>query len=419
MNGVAFADICAAIVEAFDGLAFDRFLRERFDLKRPKLVPNGAFQDVVSGVVEYFEQRGLEAALLAEVAAERPMNGRVQDVYRSYALGLVDQARSSRVADETRKALERFGVVPLVRVQTTGIIQDAEPVLASAPSLERLVRADLPLLEAGLWLQRLFELKTRVCRVEIGGAAVGTGFLVGPDTVLTNHHVIQGVLEGGERATDVRFRFDHEVLATGAVTDGISVGLHPGWWALDHTPCTAGESRGALDPYLPSCDELDHALLRLEREVGHEPLVYGAHPGSARGWIHVPESEPATPKGMPLIILQHALGGPLKIAFDTRAVLNTNENRTRLRYATNTEPGSSGSPCFDVHGTLVALHHYGDPARGHTPGFNQGIPIHRIRERLKRKARAATAGGTAVKAPPATPPAASPTQPDVRSPRGA
>jgi hypothetical protein len=57
---------------------------------------------------------------------------------------------------------------------------------------------------------------------------------------------------------------------------------------------------------------------------------------------------------------------------------NANGNGTRLRYDTNTEGGSSGSPCLDAKLNLVALHHGGDPDTGRLAQYNQGIPIDRI-----------------------------------------
>jgi V8-like Glu-specific endopeptidase len=64
----------------------------------------------------------------------------------------------------------------------------------------------------------------------------------------------------------------------------------------------------------------------------------------------------------------------------------------RLRYKTNTEAGSSGSPCFTMDWTLVALHHLGDPARAPAPAFNQGIPIELIRQRIVAQGQAAAIG---------------------------
>ena len=72
----------------------------------------------------------------------------------------------------------------------------------------------------------------------------------------------------------------------------------------------------------------------------------------------------------------------MKLAMDTQAVIGRNSNGTRIKYRTNTEPGSSGSPCFTMDWDIVALHHYGDP-QWQAPLFNQGVPIQLIRQRIE------------------------------------
>ena len=80
-----------------------------------------------------------------------------------------------------------------------------------------------------------------------------------------------------------------------------------------------------------------------------------------------------------------ALGG------DVGSVISVNENRTRVRYATNTENGASGSPCFSVDWGLVALHHYGEPSQKPAT-YNQGIPIDAVRARLAQVGKAGALG---------------------------
>ena len=79
---------------------------------------------------------------------------------------------------------------------------------------------------------------------------------------------------------------------------------------------------------------------------------------------------------------------------DTKAVLKTPElGALRIRYATNTEGGSSGSPVFTLEWGLAALHHYGDPVYAH-PKWNQGVPIDLIRARIEQNpAAVALLGG--------------------------
>jgi hypothetical protein len=87
------------------------------------------------------------------------------------------------------------------------------------------------------------------------------------------------------------------------------------------------------------------------------------------------------------MIVQHPIAGPLKLAIDTQGIIGLNENGTRIKYRTNTEPGSSGSPCFNVNWELIALHHAGDPdfSIEHQPEYNQGVPFYAIYELLKKR----------------------------------
>src|SRR5262249_7263326 len=117
-----------------------------------------------------------------------------------------------------------------------------------------------------------------------------------------------------------------------------------------------------------------------------------------RGWVRVPDNPAALKSPMGVLIAQHPSGWPMKVAFDTDAINQANQhwlnaNGTRVRYATNTLGGSSGSPVYDLEWNLIALHHYGDPAYNHLPKYNQGVPIHLIRERLAKENKVGALGG--------------------------
>jgi V8-like Glu-specific endopeptidase len=64
-------------------------------------------------------------------------------------------------------------------------------------------------------------------------------------------------------------------------------------------------------------------------------------------------------------------------------MIGLNISETRVRYRTNTQPGSSGSPCFDQDWNLVALHQ-GNPPHHLRPLSNQGIPLSAIAARIVR-----------------------------------
>ena len=281
---------------------------------------------------------------------------------------------------------EKFGMAPTVSCQEAGIAVAGAPGRVTASGLEAIVRPRLKVIDMGVWRDNMAQVESRVCRVEFNGNAIGTGFLVGPDLVLTNYHVLEGPIEGKLPSAQVACRFDYKALADGSRSEGVVVGLHDPDWCVDSSRYSRAEAGNQADRELPTADELDYALARLAQPTGNQPIDRNAGSGAPpRGWIAFPEVQPPLEMDMPLLIAQHPDGGPLKLALDTQSLLGVNGNGTRVRYATNTDRGSSGSPCFNMDWALVALHQMGDPA-WKMPKFNQGVPIGVIRKRLAGKA---------------------------------
>jgi hypothetical protein len=257
--------------------------------------------------------------------------------------------------------------------QEGGDPQPEPPKNAITPGFQRNVKPHLPKLDVRVWQEKLVRIERQVCRVELEGKALGTGFLVGPDTVLTNWHV----LEAANNAIDkLSCRFDYVRLSDGTIQAGQLIPLAPAG-SLETSPYSQAEKTDEPETPLPTADELDYALLRLVTRAGEQQVE-----GSARGWIVLPKSAPPLPADAPILIVQHPEGGPMKLALDTQAVKGRNGNGTRIRYLTNTDPGSSGSPVFTIDWGIVALHHYGDP-NWQKPLFNQGVPIELIRQRIE------------------------------------
>ena len=140
-------------------------------------------------------------------------------------------------------------------------------------------------------------------------------------------------------------------------------------------------------------------MLRLAAPAGREPVGGTAEPMAAkRGWVEMPKAPHEFAPGSALFIVQHPKGNPLQLALDTEAVIGANANGTRVTYRTNTEPGSSGSPCFNRDWELVALHHLGDPdySVGHAAAYNQGVPITAIQHLLAGRNRSDLLGDPGV-----------------------
>lgn len=254
------------------------------------------------------------------------------------------------------------------------VAQELALVPAVPAQLEALISTKNRMLDAAGWYRRLGATLPCVCRIELDGKPSGSGFLVGADLVLTNDHVID------PPHRQIAARFDHpsgERQAIPAVIARVTE-------ILDRSPPSAHDfdpgQRGEA-----TADELDYALLRLERPLGAEPIGAHADPDAPmRGWLDITLSGSTTiTPGMPLVIVQHPLGGPMALAFDTNGMLGLNVSGTRVRYRNNTEHGSSGSPCFDQDWNPVALHQSSGLHKPR-PVFNQGIPLSAIAARIAR-----------------------------------
>lgn len=300
--------------------------------------------------------RGGEGPVLSALYAARP--GRA-DVRAAIAAALPGAALAA-VPPKAELSLQTAGA-PAADASTN----------AYAPGFERIVKPGLAPFDVRVWLSELERAQARVCRVEIGGAAAGTGFLVGPRAVLTNWHVVEKA-----DAAKITCRFDYVTLPAGGRSEGRMSAVAA---IADHSPYSPAEARNRPDEAPPTADELDYALLELAEPAGDDPLETGT-----RGFVRLPEVDQPAPVGAPLLIVQHPDGAPMKLAIDTEAILGPAGDGRRLRYATNTEGGSSGSPCFSMDWQILALHHYGDPAWQH-PLFNQGVPIALVTRRLIAK----------------------------------
>lgn len=219
-------------------------------------------------------------------------------------------------------------------------------------TLERIIGSDSTLLDVS-FLQRGLELASAVVllRVAVGLESWdGTGFRIGDDLLLSNHHVLFG--DCGNPAAHVDAWFGYERSFAGRLRDPVIV------------PCRAETIAG---------DRVhDWAVIRLAGPVPEGTEV-------------IPLT--GAPKVQPddrVYIIQHPQGGPKKIGMIHNVVMEVDDDV--LRYLTDTEPGSSGSPVFNEQWQLVGLHHQGIEAEpgSRRPSYNQGRRIERVTAGLAR-----------------------------------
>lgn len=342
----------AAIRDAFTANRLELMLYTRLGRRLDEITATADLKTIVFNLLRDAEMNGYVLPLLVAARQSNPGNEKLYAAAREFGLTAVDSAMERKVSE-------------------------------------------LPFVDIAPWRSKLGAIEAQVCRVETG-TSYGTGFLVGPSTVLTNFHVVEDVIKSPGSSAGVVLRFDYKRSSDGTTLHpGTEVRLASKDWLIDSSPFSSADD--VDDPTrLPGAEELDYALLRVEGEPGNLPVsAPSAEVGAvARGFVKLPIGAVKVAADQPILIVQHPKGDPLKLALDTKAIESVNANRTRVRYRTNTEGGSSGSPVFDVNWNLLAIHHWGDPdAKPAAPArWNQGVPIDAIVALLTRRGHSASLG---------------------------
>lgn len=176
----------------------------------------------------------------------------------------------------------------------------------------------------------------------------GTGFMISPGLIITNHHV----LPKWDLLSKTTFRFNYQLNFQGRPD------VFKDYTALNGGLCYANE-------------DLDYAIVELEGTPGNE---WGSL--TLKLQLPIPSSR--------VNIIQHPNGLPKQISVQSNYVKHA--SAIKIQYVTSTQPGSSGSPVFDNDWEVVGLHHAGGwlPEEEGGPLYfrNEGITIRAIVEDL-------------------------------------
>ena len=184
------------------------------------------------------------------------------------------------------------------------------------------------------FIQKASQPASAVCRVELPNEeAIGTGFLVAKDLLLTNYHVIAPYENSDPYALleQITLRFGYLTLESGQGAVGKVFSLAP----------------NPLLRFQTVKQGLDYALLKIED-----------------GIFSVPELQPIglcpnclLRRDMNIHMLQHPEGQTLRVTFSNNGITGVYEQDGLIQYVSDTALGSSGSPCFNDNWELVAIHH--------------------------------------------------------------
>lgn len=187
------------------------------------------------------------------------------------------------------------------------------------------------------YLERGMRAAAAVCRLRVsdpygGGGEWGTGFLVGPSLLLTNHHLIPD--ENAAARTIAEFGYEGD--ATGTLREGVRFLTNPA--LAFHTDKVLDFTIVALSP------------------TSAEGVALGTY-----GFLRLDPKQHKIDEHEFVTIIQHPNGDEKYIAIRENEVLKIGDEHVAAReecvwYASDTAPGSSGSPVFNDAWQVVALH---------------------------------------------------------------
>ncbi|MFC9582554.1 trypsin-like serine peptidase [Streptomyces yangpuensis] len=268
------------------------------------------------------EQQTAAARRYREASAER------KEIEKQLAAGVRYPDTPERIASRANRLLERGGVPPTAAVGSV-----RAEALDVPETLERVIGLTKDL-QPWSFLPRGARAAATVARISILRNGLerphGTGFLVSPRLLLTNHHVLPDVAT----ARRCFLEFNAQVTIDNASDAAIRFAFEP-------------------DTFFTADSHLDYAL------VAVAPASDGSLAGERFGWNQLSIQQGKLVQNEPVNVIGHPMGRLKEIALRDNALVQRLDDF--LHYRTDTEPGNSGSPVYNDQWEVVALHHMGVP----------------------------------------------------------
>ncbi|MFE9789697.1 trypsin-like serine peptidase [Nocardia salmonicida] len=276
----------------------------------------------------WHEQMDAASRRFDDTEAERDEVARRREVSESDVVDSEEQilARADRLL--VTGEVPAQAVIELGRQEPVGSIRSLERVIGFANELQ-----------AVNFLTRGARAAAAVARISLADngreVPMGTGSLVSPQLLLTNNHVLP--TPGAAESVVIEFRAEVDI---------------------DNVPGPTTRFRLAPADFFVTDKHLDYTVVRVA------PGPDGAAPGTTFGWNPLIAKPGKIVIGEAMNVVGHPSGRLKEISIrHNRLDLQLDDF---LHYASDTEPGNSGSPVFNDQWEIVALHHAGVPKKDDT-----------------------------------------------------
>ncbi len=312
----------------------------------------------------------------------------IKKMLEQYNLETVQEAINSNIDELRNKAMEHSGAgCGLLKDPGKKLKAGEDRCISKAEMLAQEAVVGDPNFLAAHFLTEGAEIQRAVGRIALtqshaglpAGSGWGTGFMVSPTLLLTNNHVIPDVAFCQKVKTEFNYQLDKNgnALVPDTFQFNPSSVFHTNA-ALDYTLVRLKSKSPFFIPPFPSFPVINPNFNNafIDPSINNNFVHSFRFVKAGEKWGFIPlNPSPSYASGQRVNIIQHPAGRRKEVALQANEIQNTFTNV--IRYTTDTQGGSSGSPVFNNFWDLVALHHAGSSVS------NEGIRIDKIVDDLR------------------------------------
>ncbi|MCL2924830.1 MAG: serine protease [Trichodesmium sp. MAG_R04] len=323
LSGFEIEELFEALLDAYrDYNKLQRMVRFKLGENLERFAGKGDLETVVFNLIESADARGKLQDLIVGAYEQNPNNQKLKFFFQTISKDF----QKRLILDSDLTTIRNFGP----NIDWHGKTDEVE--------LQGLFKKQPDWYDVG-FLQTIIEQAKSVCRVDLTSLNItATGVLIGSKYVLTNYHVLK-LNENDNLELNAK-----------------NVRLNFGCFSLnDHRLTTSRyfvlDSEKPIISFSP-VEKLDYILLQLQETFTKilDSEDIRIKPAQWEPNISLSEADSIN-------ILQHPNGESMKLSITCDGITGVYPHSGLVQYINRTAGGSSGSPCFNENGKLVALHH--------------------------------------------------------------